>query len=199
MIFPSIHHLSPQQGSIQNGLDLLRFGLRPPEARQICDGQHRLGPAGGDKAGRDHLLLEVALQQADAQGEGHLKRQVACERSQQKPIIIVTYIYIYIHTFLDVWWCMYLLYYCNYVIILIISSSSSSSMEASMSQARCNKFKCLAGQLNCHLMKNYRQEMWNIVKPCLIWKQLVLQKVGWHASVSGTNDRRHLSRVGGVS
>lgn len=54
---------------------------------------------------------------------------------------------------------MYLLYYCNYVIILIIRSSSSSSMEASMSQARCNKFKCLAGQLNCHLMKNYRQEM----------------------------------------
>ena len=58
--------------------------------------QHRLGPAGGDKAGRDHLLLEVALQQADAQGEGHLKRQVACERSQQKPIIIVIYIYTYI-------------------------------------------------------------------------------------------------------
>lgn len=165
-----------QQGSIQNGLDLLRFGLRPPEARQICDGQHRLGPAGGDKAGGDHLLLEVA---------GRLR--------EESTKTLLSYIY------LDVWWCMYLLYYCNYVIILIISSSSSSSMEASMSQARCNKFKCLAGQLNCHLMKNYRQEMWNIVKPCLIWKQLVLQKVGWHVSVSGTNDRRHLSRLGGVS
>lgn len=99
MIFPSIHHLSPQQGSVQNGLDLLRFGLRPPEARQICDGQHRLGPAGGDKARGDHLLLEVALQQADAQGEGHLKRQVGCERSQQKPMIIVIYIYMHVEMY----------------------------------------------------------------------------------------------------